>query len=1118
MSNRFFLTCFLYLVCLVPIQAQFASNSRLATGEWYKIAITQTGIYKIDAAFLQNAGINIQNLNPQHLHLHGYGGGMLPQGNATPRLDDLPENAIIVQGEQDGRFDTNDYILFYGESPEKWTLNSTSQLFEHETNIYTDTTYYFLCIENRPANRLASQAETTGASNNFTQYEEFLAYEKEETNYLKSGREWYGEAFGSELERTFNFNLPHVVAGTPLRITSAVMSRDSRNTNYEVYANNELIGNQEITAVNTDPFGYDYRGRNAVNTFLKMSDGNSNVAIKLKYKQNGGFGNGFLNYLRLNYTRELRYTGLLRFRVLASAGVGKSKYTIESAANDLQIWNITNPQTAFSQAFTLSGGQASFQAISQPLQTYIAFRPQDHRVPTLVGKVANQNLHALPAPDALFICPPIFEGEARRLAQFRQTNDGLQVAVVNTQQVYTEFSSGRQDLTALRDFVRSLYLKNPTKFKHVLLFGDASFDYKNRVQNNTNFVPIYESRESLQPIFSHSSDDYIGLLDLNEGEWEETDSAPQSMEVGVGRLPVKNNTEARWVVDKLLAYATQKERLGAWRNDIIFVADDGDGNAHQQHAEQLAEWLETNAPTIRSQKLYLDIFPQISTPAGERCPDITNGFQEALRRGGLIVNYAGHGSETTWAQEKLMEQEQIATWRNRYRLPLFITATCEFGRYDDPYQVSGAEEILLDEQGGGIGLVTTTRPVFSSTNLTLNQAFYEAAFPASSPVMPRLGDIIRYTKNNSNTGVINRNFALLGDPTMRLAYPTRQIVLTNLPTEMKALQPITLQGEIQENSALVSNFNGVVTVNVYDKVRTLQTLGTESLPMNYKLRDIVLFRGQAKVINGKFTLNFIVPQDIRYNVGTGKIQMYAQHDTAPQDATGANNGFTVGGSFANPATDNLPPRLKLYMDTPSFVSGGEVSRESTFWAIIEDESGINISQAGLGHELVAIIDNQVDKPLILNDYFITDVGNDKRGSLAYLLSGLTAGKHTIRLKAWDIHNNSAEASIEFIVREKTPINITEAVVFPNPNSGNPFNFRFRHDQVDNELQATLELYDAQGKFIQRLAGKSFYATETISFEWKPAASLRPNTYIYKLHLYSPQTFAVGSLVGKIVID
>ncbi|TAE15777.1 MAG: T9SS C-terminal target domain-containing protein [Bacteroidetes bacterium] len=752
------------------------------------------------------------------------------------------------------------------------------------------------------------------------------------------------------------------------------------------------------------------------------------------------------------------------------------------------------------------------------MQTYIAFRPQDTRSPAFVGKVANQNLHALLPPDALFICPPIFEAEAKRLAQFRQTNDGLTVEVVNTQRIYNEFSSGRQDITALRDFVRSLYLKNPTKFKHVLLFGDGSFDYKNRIPNNTNFVPIYESRESLQPIFSHSSDDYFGLLQLNEGEWEEVQDAPQSLEVGIGRLPVKNTTEARWIVDKLIAYSSQRERLGEWRNDIIFVADDGDSNAHQQHAEQLAEWLENNAPATRSKKLYMDIFEQISTPSGERCPDVTNGLQEAIRNGGLIVNYAGHGSESVWAQEKLLENEQIPTWRNRYRLPLFITATCEFGRYDNPYEVSGAEKILLDVQGGGIGLITTTRPVFSSTNLLLNQAFYESAFPANGAPMPRLGDIIRYTKNHSNTGVINRNFALLGDPTMRLAYPTRQAVLTNLPTEIKALQPVTLEGEIQENNALVSNFNGVITVTVFDKRRTLQTRGTESQKMDYKMRDIVLFKGQARVVNGRFAINFIAPKDIRYNFGTGKVQLYAQHDTENTDASGANSTIVVGGSYTSPATDNTPPKITLYMDSPAFVSGGEVSRESTFWAVLEDESGINISQASLGHEIVAIIDNQVDKPIILNDYFMAEIGTYKKGKLAYLLSGLQAGKHNIRLKVWDIHNNSNEASIEFIVRDKTPINITESVVFPNPNSGKPFNFCFRHDQTDNELQATLEIYDAQGRFVQRITGKDFYATETITFEWKPSPTLSAGTYIYKLSLYSPQTFAVGSLVGKLVID
>jgi len=1111
------LTCFFCALAYTNIQAQFAPESHLATGQWCKIAVTQRGVYKIDATFLQKAGFDINTLNPQHLHIHGYGGGMLPQSNALPRLDDLPENAVLVQGEQDGKFDASDYLLFYGEAADKWLYNNNTQLFEHETNLYADTTYYFICLENRPAVRITNQPEVTGATLDITQGDEFTIHEKEEINYLKSGREWYGEAFGFQNDYTFNFSLPDVTANTPIRLTSAVMGRDSRVTNYEVYANNTLLGIQNIEAVNTDPFGYDSRGRNAINTFSQTSDGNPTLAVRLKYKQNGGYGNGFLNYLSINYKRAFRYAnGMTLLRAVASTTQNKARFLIANASNDLQVWNITTPQLATNQAFTLQSSNAVFQSLSQPLQTFVAFRFGDALAPALVGKVANQNLHAMVVPDAIFICPPVFEAEARRLAKFRQSQDGLTIEVINTQKIYTEFASGRQDITALRDFIRAIYLKNPAKLKHILLFGDGSFDYKNRVQQNTNFVPVYESRESLHPIFSYSSDDYFGLLALNEGEWEETNDAPQSLEVGIGRLPVKNLTEARWIVDKLMQYATQKECLGEWRNQILFVADDGDSNAHQLHAEQLAEWVEANVPALQSQKLYMDIFNQVSTPSGERCPELTNGFQEALRQGGLIVNYAGHGSETTWAQEKLMELEQIPTWRNRYRLPFFVTATCEFGRYDDPYEVSGAEEILLDRQGGGIGLITTTRPVFSSTNLLLNQAFYEAAFPASG--MPRLGDIIRYTKNNGGTGVINRNFALLGDPTMRLAYPARKIVLTTLPTDMKALQPVTLEGEIQENNALATDFQGIITVSVFDKRRGLQTKGTESLPLDYKLRDIVLFKGLAKVVNGRFTINFIVPKDIRYNFGTGKIQMYAQHDTAVKDAIGANNTVIVGGSYNSPALDNTPPKIKLYMDNPNFVSGSEVSRESTFWAILEDESGINISLAGLGHEILATIDNQIDKPIILNSFFMCEAGSYKKGSLQYLLTSLSVGKHTIKLKVWDIHNNSSEASIDFIVREKTPINITESVVYPNPNNGQPFNFRFKHDQTDKELQATLEIFDAQGKFIQRMAGKDFYATETITFSWLPLRTLKTGTYIYKLSLYSPQTFAVGSFVGKIVVD
>jgi hypothetical protein len=1132
MKSTFFNKFYFILIanCLISnaLWAQFAQNSVLREGAWYKIGIVNAGVYRLDANFLRQAGLNLATINPQNLRLYGNGGGMLPQANQALRIDDLQENAIFIQGEADGQFNESDFVLFYAEGADKWSFNAGNQLFEHQKNLYADTTYYYLTISNSAGLRVQNQASVAGASLTIDTFEAFEFYEKESNNILRSGREWYGEQFGFQNEQSFNLNVNGIVPNSTVKLTTALMAKDFNGSNYQISINSTKVGEVSIDAVGSGT--YDLKGENALNTVSFNSTTFANaetLPLTLKFNSTSGTGIGYLNFLRVNYQKQLKlFNTPTTFRALASVGKGVVNYRIKEANSNLLIWNITQGQTITNQLYQLSANEAVFGANSTTLQEFVAFQANQAQTPPFITNIPNQNLHALPTPDLLIITAPIFRSEAQRLANFRQSHDGLQTAVVTTEQIYNEFASGKADLTAIRDFVRMLYIRNPLKIKYLLLFGGASFDYKNRVPNNTNFVPIYEARQSLHPIFSYSSDDYFGLLENDEGEWLETGGDDSDLDIGIGRLMVRNPIEAKQVVDKLIYYSTNPQTLGTWRNRVSFVADDGDGNTHQAHADELAELVEKNYPNFAPEKFFMDAFAQVSTPNGELCLDLKNKITEEVEKGTLILNYTGHGGEVGWSEEKILDIAQIRAWRNLNNMPLFVTATCEFGRYDDPYQTSGAEEALLNARGGAIGLITTTRPVFASTNLVLNRAFYQSIFKPLNGEMPRVGDAVRATKNQSKTGVVNRNFALLGDPSLRLAYPAQNVQITKINDRpfqndtLRALQKIKLTGEIQNSQGIVNqDFNGIIEMELFDKRQTLQTKGTSSSVMNYQARSILLFKGKAEVKNGQFEFNFIVPKDINYNFGKGKISFYAQNQAKTLDASGANNALTIGGSQRNPPADNTAPQLQVYLNNESFVSGNQVEREAVLLAKLNDFSGINISQAGLGHQIIAYLDNKTDSVFVLNDYYTADLNTFQSGTIRYPMQNLPLGKHRLTLQVWDVYNNANSQSIDFEVVNNPIIQLTEVKNYPNPVT-NQTTFSFKHNREAKDLEIIIDIYNTNGKLIRTLQASQTESEALIQLAWqdldKAGNQISPGIYFYKIMVYSPTDGARGQVSKKMI--
>jgi hypothetical protein len=693
-----------------------AQNSVLSKGEFYKIAVTQTGVHKIDANFLKKTGIDISTINPQNIKIYGNGGAILPQANAAIRPKDLTENAIYVEGEADGKFDSQDYILFYGESSHVVNYDSTNKKFTHQINIYSDSTFYFLAIADTKGLRIKNQ-NSISATKTIDTFDDFIFHEVELKNINNSGRTWYGEYFGSSGEHSFDVKIDGIVSKSPIKISSSAMSIAQVNSTMQVKLNNELLGTHEFNFIYPDK--YAIKGNENYQTFSTNSDGNA--ALKVTYTYDGKketSSGAYLDYFEIQTKRKSQfYDKQTLVRSIESLANTSTNFQIAQVQNDSKIWEVTNPQNVANQTLQIAGNLANFAIETKGvLKTFILFSNNNLLEPNTIRKIENQNLKISQVPDLLIVTPKIWQAQAEKLANFRRKNDSLTVLVATTESIYNEFSSGNSDITSIRDFGRFLWLKNPQKFKYLLLFGDATFDYKNHINiqevNANNFVPVYESRQSLHPINSFSSDDYVGFFQEKDGEWVEDYGNDHFLDIGVGRLPVKNIDEAEGVVEKMIFYANQKKTLGKWRGQISFVADDGDYNIHQRDAEALSKIATSKNQDLNINKIYVDAFSQVATPNGATAPTANKAIERAVNEGSLIINYNGHGGVIGWAEEKILNIGEIQDFKNIQNMPLFLTATCEFGQYDNPTLVSGAELAALNRRGAAIGLLTTTRPVY----------------------------------------------------------------------------------------------------------------------------------------------------------------------------------------------------------------------------------------------------------------------------------------------------------------------------------------------------------------------------------------------------------------------
>lgn len=1114
-----------------PRNRQHTFNSVLKDGAIYKIAVDQSGIYKIDYNFLKETlKIDIDNINPANIKLFGNGGGSLPEPISTFRYDDLQENAIQVIGGEDGRFDPNDYIIFYGDSPHTWKYDQENQEFNRITNIYDDNNYYFIKISSGNGLRVKDQNSISNTNYTTNAYDDYLRLEEDLINLLDNfssaqgtGQDWYGDLFETIRERTYDdFVFPDILTSEQAKIKTEFAGRSGNATTFSVsIETNEYNKNIRSTRLGDIEAIY-ARTATISESFFPEKE---RIPVTIKYPQSAS-STGWLDYIQLNVRRRLNYSQSQQlFRDSKTLDFPNSTFQISNVNDNVVIWDITNPIIPTNQLFDFSGNELSFGVNTSQLKEFIAFNANtDLLSPEAIGQIENQNLHNIDNIDLAIVYHKNFEQAASQLAEHRETHNGYQVSLVPIDQIYNEFSSGHIDPTAIRDFSKMLFDRNK-RFRYLLLFGDGSFDYKNikNLNNPSGFIPAYETKESLHPIEGFPTDDYYALLSDSEGG-----NLKGALDIATGRLPVKTPEEAQAVVNKILNYDKNPTTLGDWRLNQAFVADDEDSSIHQRQSNGISTKVDTTYDIFNVNKIFMDAFQQITTPGGQRYPAVKEAIANAIFKGTLIINYIGHGGSKGWAQERILETNDVTSWTNFNKLPLFVTATCSFAGYDDANFVTAGEHVLLNPRGGAIALYTTVRAVYSSSNERLTKAVFNQLFEKVDGVHPPIGELLRLGKNSNSadtTGSNSRKFTLLGDPSMQLAFPEYTIQTTGVNNReikdgqidtISALQKVTITGIITDTEGkIIPSFNGKIYPTVYDKktrIANIQNDATSRI-LPFDVQKNILFKGVASVEEGRFSFSFVVPKDINYQYGSGKISYYAEN--GKEDAAGYYNNIIIGGTDTNAAEDEEGPLIEVFMNDSTFVFGGTTNPNPTLLVRLSDESGINVTGSSIGHDLTAILDDQTNNTITLNDFYEATINDHTKGTVRFPLKDLSPGTHQIKVKAWDIFNNSSEGLTEFIVATSEKIALERILNYPNPFTTST-TFQFVHNLTPGQLlDVQIRIFTISGRLVKTIEEQVVSEGNTVrGITWdgrdEYGGHLARGVYVYKVNIRPQDSSRTGN--------
>jgi len=1086
----------------------YAGASVLAQGKFVKLKISETGIYKLTYEDLNSMGIT-----PGDVRVFGYGGGVLDQSFLATKIDDLPEIAIWMEKGSDGVFNAGDYVLFYGQGVTKWSYDKSKSMFTHIINSYSKYGYYFVSSDAGTGKKIEEKNTSVPTSSTINTIEEFVDYqvhEKERRNLTSSGKEFYGETFNEVTSYNLTFNFPNPVSSNTTITRLDVASASSAISNFILTLNG---GQSKSLSVAKKTEGEQYEQAKAANGIFTFTPQNGTFTFNLTYMKPTTSSVGYLNYLEVNVRRQLKMNGsVMQFQNVDYLGTGSyNQYQLSDANSNVQIWDITDQQNVCRKATTTNNGKMTFVDPANEVKNYIAIDPtakSSFSTPEVVGVVPNQNIHGIAQADMVIITHPNFLSQSQTLAQAHREKDNLTVEIVTTDQVYNEFSSGTPDATAYRWLMKMLYDRAMTANntndlpKYLLLFGKGSFDNRKITSNaGENFVLTYEAENSLSTTLSYVTDDYFALMDDNEGA-----QVPSNlMDLSVGRFTVSTQQQATDVVNKTIDYMNNQGK-GNWKNQVCFVADDGDGALHMRQADSIAVSIARNFPAYQVNKIYLDAFLQEITASGESYPLAKSRLMNLIRSGLFLLNYTGHAGPAGWSNESILTAADVKSLSNK-NLPLWVAATCDFVQFDVQSQSAG-EQVVFNPIGGGIGILAAARPVYASQNFTLDKLFCENIFKRKNGEHMRIGDVIAYTKNNIGTEINKLSYVYVGDPAIKLNYPTKYNVLTSKINEsttlgndtLRALSVANIQGYIaDDNGNKIETFNGSVHAVIYDKVQRFTTMNNDNEgTQTYSDRPNILFSGNAEVKNGIFSLSFMLPKDIKYNYGGGRINYYAQDDVNNNEAQGCFENFVIGGTDINNIAETDGPAVELYLNSENFVSGNKVNETPLFMANISDINGINTVGSGIGHDVMLTLDKDPLQSFVLNDYYRATENSYSTGEVKYKLPEMKNGKHTLTFRVWDLLNNSTTSTINFeVVKGLTPT-IFNVYNYPNPVKAET-SIVVEHDRPETILNTTVEIFDMSGRKVW-----SFSQSSADNISWDLVSNdgkkVKTGVYLYRVNV------------------
>ncbi|MEQ8524807.1 type IX secretion system sortase PorU [Gracilimonas sp.] len=1154
------------------------NSSSFENGTWYKIPISKNGIYELDSEYLEEMGIDLSSADPRNFQLWGTGGYQLPEANSQPRPS-LIQIPIIVEGQNDGVFNNNDRILFYGNSPHQVLRDSIN--FEHRLHPYSNQSFVFLTVSDSPGDRLSAvnnNISTPSTSRTVDSFLDFI-WKDEELNKteesIKSGRYWFGRRFEASSNGTsipiFSDTLAGIIQGEPITVEAQFVSRSTRSANFEITVNGQQVRTVNIRGLSCRSCGNCYNCsegdsgvEGAFKTSLIPTIQNGIIEAEATYNHTESSSRGFLDWFRVVVQRELQaQENRLYFYSPANGSSNElAQYQLsgfDSQPVILDVSDVTNPKLLSSSG---SNGNYNFNYYSGNDLRFIAQSTFDQ--PAMGSLVQPQNLKGITDyPDYIIVTSETFLEYAEDLASYRAQNDGLNPVIVTQQQILNEFSGGVVDPSAIRDYAKFLYDRalndGQEPPKYLLLFGDTTFDYKNVITNSfQNYIVTYQSSESLERIRSFATDDFFGFLDDSEGDFGTGNTSNSHyMDIGLGRISAQTRAEAAIAVQKIKTYE-DPANTGNWQNLLTFAADDDfpsatDRDIHVINADETAERMNYIEPGLRVKKIYEFDYPAEITGSGRQIPGATEEFISTLNEGTLVMNYSGHGNEQTLSDEELFLTNYIPNLSNRDQLALFVTATCQFGRYDDIDAQSGAEQLLFAENGGIVGAFTTTRVVFTGgspsagNNFGLNIALSQRMVERNTDGTPlRLGDIFMRTKNSSIGGttvvstINSKKFILIGDPATKFRLPEQNAELTSLndysengtdtTLTIQALDQVNLSGQIKDlQGNILSDYNGEAVVTVLDAPRDVPLPSDRSwvasgncnlTDCNYTAENDILFRGKAAITNGEFNSSFIVPKDISFSDNNGRIIFFAN-----------NNGQTAGGSFTkvrfngvneDAIDDGSGPQMDVFLNDERFVNGNLVNSSPKLIIELEDQSGINTTGTGVGHEIIATIDTEPQQSFVLNEFYEGSLNDFTRGRIEYPLDQLPEGSYTLKVRAWDVHNNPSEEEVFFEVASSEELSVRNVYNFPNPMN-DATRFSFEHNQPGNPLDVSVRVYTLSGKPVQQIEQSLITTSSYASISWdgrdRDYDRLGNGTYIYVLRVTAntPKGRQTTEQVEKLVI-